>query len=377
MNAVNTDTRETDRRAFADLAKEVSLRMLIEKREENDRYPFGELFTGAIEDAGSVGFYGINLSEEYGGVGMNTGMVAAILEKMSEYDASLAGIIFTNAAALEILDAASVSVENPAVYRGIESLGTVPLAFAAYSAPDEITMPVVHEKGTSVSGKIDYLVLGGIADYAVIPARHEAPNSFSWYLVDLKGAGVEISKPVVSLGLHACPAADITLRGAPARLLGAPGEGPRYFCRMRDRMSLCSAAMSLGIMRGSFQDSLHYTADRFQGGRQIIDWGQVRTMMADMAIGMKVAESCVEAACREMDAGARGWERTAHAAAIHAGELATRACTDGVQLFGGNGYMKDYPQEKRMRDARQVQSLLGMIPLRKMEYIARIIAENE
>ena len=377
MNAVNIDTMETDRQAFADLAKEIGIRRLMERREENDRYPFGELFTDAIQDAGAVGFFGINLPEDQGGIGMNSGMVACILEKICEYDASLSGVIFANAAALEVLSAASARIEKQEIYQSIDSSGVVPLAFPAYSSPGEMEMPAVDEKCTSITGTVEYLVLGDIADYAVIPARHTGPETCSWFLVDMRENGIEKSGPVVSLGLHACPAVDVTFRNVPARLIGAPGEGHRYFSRMRDRMSVCTAAMSLGLMRGSFQDSLRYTADRCQGGRQIIDWSQVRMMLADMAIEMKVAESCVAMACREMDAGVCGWEKTAQAAAIHAGVLATRSCTDGVQLFGGNGYMKDYPQEKRMRDARQVQSLLGMVPLRKMEYIARIIAENE
>lgn len=377
MNTATMDSMAAERQAFADLAKEISLKKLAGKREENDRYPFGELFTDAIRDAGAVGFYGINLPEGLGGVGMNTGMVAAILEKMSEYDASLAGIVFTNAAALEILSAASSNIEDTAIYRAIEGLGAAPVAFPAYASPDEIEMPVADANHAALNGALEYLVLGGIAEYAVIPARHMDAKGFSYYLVNLKDGKIGKSGPVVSLGLHACPAVDITLNNAPARLIGAPGDGQGCFRMMRDRMAVCSAAMSLGLMRGSFRDALQYAADRYQGGRQIIDWGQVRMLLANIAIEMKVAESCLAATCREMDCCVPGWEMTAQAAAIHAGELATRSCTDGVQLFGGNGYMKDYPQEKRMRDARQVQGLLGMVPLRKMDYIARVIAENE
>ena len=134
--------------------------------------------------------------------------------------------------------------------------------------------------------------------------------------------------------------------------------------------------MSVGLMKGSFKEALEYAADRYQGGRQIIDWGQVRMMLANMAILTRIGESCLAAACRELDDAAPGWEKTAVAAAIHLGELANRATTDGVQLLGGNGYMKDYGQEQRMRDARQVQSLLGSALFRKIEVIGQIIEEN-
>jgi len=366
-----------ERLAFANLAKEIAAKKLAERREENDKYPFGELFTDAIKDAGVVGFYGINLPADHGGVGMNAGMVAVILEKLSEIDASLAGIVFTNAAALEILRAASESADVSEIYKSIKSLGATPLAFHSYEGPDEIDMPVANKTGTSIIfGKMNYVPLGGIAEYAVLPAKKQGENGFSYYLIDLRDAGVQKSKPIVSLGLHACPAVVLTMEKVPALLVGTAGEGQKYFLSMRDQMSVCAAAMALGNMRGSLNDALIYTADRYQGGRQIIDWGQVRMMLANMAIETKIAEACLAAACQEMDCNMCGWERTAQAAAIHIGEMANRSCTDGVQLFGGNGYMKDYPQEKRMRDTKQIQCLLGRSLLRKMDYIAEIIKEK-
>lgn len=374
MNLVNENI-DIERQAFADLAKEISLKKLVENREEHDRYPFGELFSDVIKDAGMVGFYGVNLSPEYNGVGMNTGMVAVILDKISEIDASLAGIVFVNAAALEIINAASENTGDMKIYNSIKSIGTVPIAFPAYANPAEIDMPKVNPGHTAISGKIDYLVLGSIADYAVIPARIQNEKTYSYYLVDLKSDKIVRSKPVVSLGMHACPAVDITMDNAPAKLIGTAGMGEIYFDKMRQGMSVCSSAISLGIMRGSFNDALKYTADRYQGGRQIIDWGQVRMMLANMAIELKIAESCQNMVYLELDSKSQGWEKTAKATAIHIGELAIRVTTDGVQLFGGNGYTRDYPQEKRMRDARQAQSLLGMVLFRKIDYIGRIIEE--
>jgi alkylation response protein AidB-like acyl-CoA dehydrogenase len=376
MNAITSDTYAAERQAFAELAKDFSAKKLIEKREEHDRYPFTCLMDDAVRDAGTVGFYGINLPADFGGVDMNATMLAAILEKVSEADAGMAGIIFANAAALEIVRAASADSDCAAVYGGIRTLGVEPVAFQSFSAPEETELPVI-DGGGAVTGKVAYLALGNIAGYAVVPARHLDAHRFSYYLVDLNSPGVRRGDPVVSLGFHSCPAADITLEGAPAVLIGAKGQGPKYFGAMRDAMSVAAAAVSLGIMKGSFRDAMQYAADRYQGGRQIIGWGQVRMMLANMAVEIKIGESCLAAACRGLDGAERGWEMTAMAAAMHTGALAVRATADGVQLFGGNGYTKDYPQEKRMRDARQAHGLLGMALMRKMDYIARIIAENE
>ncbi len=375
MNAINTDSLACERQAFADLAKDFSAKKLVENREEHDRYPFGELFTEAIKDAGIIGFYGINLPVDYGGVGLNAAMVAVIVEKLSEVEAGMAGIVFTNAAALEIIREGAAAKKSDDIYKSTDRFGTAPLAFQSFHAPNEIDMPAAGPGG-ALSGRIDYLTLGGIADFAVVPARSDGEKAFSYYLLDLKNTNVSISKPVVSLGLHSCPAVDVTFEGVPALLIGTQGDGENCYRAMRDRMSLCAAAMSLGLIQGSLKEALEYTADRYQGGRQIIDWGQVRMMIAGMAVKALAAGSCFSSASCDMDGGCIGWEKTALAAAIHLGELANQATTDGVQLLGGNGYMKDYGQEQRMRDARQAQSLLGNALFRKMELAGQIIEES-
>jgi alkylation response protein AidB-like acyl-CoA dehydrogenase len=373
MDVRMTDSIEMERQAFADLARDFSHKQLRANRVKNDCYPFTELFYGAIDNAASIGLYGINLAADYGGVEMNTSMLASIIEKISQVDASLAGTVFTNGAAIEILNSGSQSVGDTSIYRRIDELGVTPLAFCAYADPREQKLPTVDANQKYVSGSIDYLVLGNIANFAVIPVRDIDEKGISYYLIDLRTDAIEKSEPIVSLGLHACPAFDIALNRSPAWRVGKSGHGHQYFEITRQRMSICAAAISLGLMRGAFDDALNYTKERYQGGRQIIDWGQVRMMLANMAIETEIAESCLSMACQKIDRNQNGWQRAAQAAAIHIGEMATRCCTDGVQLFGGNGYTKDFPQEKRMRDSRHVQSLLGMLPLRKIDYIAQTI----
>jgi alkylation response protein AidB-like acyl-CoA dehydrogenase len=89
-------------------------------------------------------------------------------------------------------------------------------------------------------------------------------------------------------------------------------------------------------------------------------------LLGDMAVQVKVAEMVVSEAALVVDQKEPQWELSARAAALHLAELACKLTTDGVQVLGGNGYMKDYGQEKRFRDAKQVQSLMGMAPIRKL-----------
>jgi alkylation response protein AidB-like acyl-CoA dehydrogenase len=130
--------------------------------------------------------------------------------------------------------------------------------------------------------------------------------------------------------------------------------------------------MNAGIMRGSFNEAMAYAKERFQGGCEIINWSEVSMLLAGMAIKVNVAEMCVAQSCQAIDLGGEDWGPSVTAAAIHIHELACEAVTDGIQVLGGNGYMKDYGQEKRYRDARQVQALLGIAPLKKIGIIRQI-----
>ncbi|HPS93637.1 MAG TPA: acyl-CoA dehydrogenase family protein, partial [Deltaproteobacteria bacterium] len=162
---------------------------------------------------------------------------------------------------------------------------------------------------------------------------------------------------------------DVTFSGVKARLVGEEGKGPGYFDAASRKMHVAAAAMNAGIMKGSFNEALAYAKERFQGGREIINWSEVSMILANMLIKANVADLCVAQACQAVRQENGQWGRHCMAAALHVHELACDATSDGIQVLGGNGYMKDYGQEKRYRDARQVQALLGIAPLKKIGLI--------
>jgi alkylation response protein AidB-like acyl-CoA dehydrogenase len=260
--------------------------------------------------------------------------------------------------------------DNAANYAGLL------IAFPSFNNPGETENAARVEKRAEkyvLSGDIEYVVLGGIADSALLPAKVKGEEGYSLFLVNLKGDGIEVSEPVLSLGLHACPAVDMSLSGVEGKLVGNEGEGGGYFEAAVDRLSVAAAAMAAGVMKGSFVEALDYTRERVQGGREIVNWSEVRMLLSGMAVKGKVADMLVDQASRSVDCGEPGWQLDSRAAALHVQEMAADATTDGIQLLGGNGYMKDYGQEKRFRDAKQIQALMGLTPMRKLKYIKRII----
>ncbi len=216
-------------------------------------------------------------------------------------------------------------------------------------------------------------MLGNVAGRAVLPAATGDGAGYSLFLVDLQEEGVRRSDPVLGLGLHACPAVDMHLSGVRGELVGEEGEGPGYYEEAVDRLSAAAAAACCGVMKGSFDAALDYARQRIQGGREIVNWSEVRMILSSMALQGKVAEMLVRQAARAVDGGEPGWRLASRAAALQVQEAAAGVTCDGIQVLGGNGYMQDYGQEKRFRDAQQLQALTGMVPLRRLRYIRRIV----
>ena len=371
---------KSELKPFEELAQSFAGKELARKIEEHDRYPFGEFFLDVLDKAYEVGFLGVTLPEELGGIGRGIATLCVILDGICRVDASLGGIIFTSALAQEIMLVAGAHALAEKIFPKASSAQDFLVACPSFSNPDqEDNLPEAARsgKGYTVSGTIDFLVLGGLASRAVIPARTERGAPFSFFLIDLDQEGIEKSGPVFSLGLHSCPAVDVTIKNAKARLIGKEGSGGIYFQKVSRTLHAAAAAMNAGIMRGSFNEAFAYAKERFQGGCEIINWSEVSMILANMLVKADVADLCVAQACQSLEQGSGQWDRHGIAAALHIHELACDVVTDGIQVLGGNGYMKDYGQEKRYRDAHQVQSLLGVAPMKKIAMIRELAGMND
>jgi alkylation response protein AidB-like acyl-CoA dehydrogenase len=373
-------TLKSELKSFEDLAHNFAVRELTANRKVNDRYPFGPFFDAVLTRAYEVGLLGITLPEECSGTGQGISALCVILDHISAVDASLSGIIFTNALAQEImLSAGGKDILRDILVQGTGA-GSALIAYPAFCNPRETTnkLEAVKINNTySLNGTIEYVVLGGLAGHALVPARIKdrdgGQDGYSFFLIDQGDKGLTKSAPIFSLGLHACPAVDITFTDVPGTLIGREGGGIEYFDHASDRMHAAVAAMQCGIMKGALQEALSYSQERFQGGWEIINWSALRMLLADMVVQVRIADMVVAGAALAVEQQYQQWEISARAAALHLSELACKLTTDGIQVLGGNGYMKDYGQEKRFRDAKHIQALLGLYPLRKLGLVSSIV----
>jgi alkylation response protein AidB-like acyl-CoA dehydrogenase len=97
-------------------------------------------------------------------------------------------------------------------------------------------------------------------------------------------------------------------------------------------------------------------------------------ILGQMAVHVKIADMVVSEAAQAAENQEQHWNLCTRAAALHLSEIACKLTTDGIQCLGGNGYMKDYGQEKRFRDAKHVQAFLGLAPLRKLSMIKDMLS---
>lgn len=368
---------EEDQQAFNKLASDFSTKVLADGVNEYE-YPYKLDPSGILSSVVDLGFFSINLPSENGGLGLGSQPLAGILEQISLIDAGLAGTLFANTAALEIIYVASSSSDCSGIYDIISQAHALPLAFQAYSGPDEASIPALVQKDGAycLYGRADLLVSGSTAPYAVIPAKSD-DGSFSYFLVNLNDKEIKKSGPVVTIGMQSCRPVDVDLDGARGILIGKEGEGKLLFEEVCQRMSYATCGILLGIMKGSFNGALEYCGQRYQGGRMIIQWSDVRMKLAGMGSLIALAETCVYGLKSMFASGSTKAGPSAVSSAVHIGSISTSVTSEGIQLLGGNGYTKDYGQEKRMRDAKQAQCLLGSAPLRKKRFIDSLINETQ
>lgn len=357
------------------MSRDFASRELRAGKEERDRHPFVPLDLDLLRKAEELGFFSL-LQEEAADIPASLQALCLVLENLSMEDAAFAGAVFTNSLSQMVMlqaGRADVPDELRGSGTGEREAGRLPLiAFPPFDFPGEVARGLQAEKRDGdylLTGRAEFVVLGSLARWALLPARTEGVEGFSFFLTALEGEGVEASPPVLSLGLRSCPGVDLVLREASSHLVGKAGEGERYYGSAADLLAVPAAAMSLGVMKGSFREALEYARQRVQGGWEIINWSEVRMLLSQMALHCRSGEMLLAAALRETGKGEAGWEVSSRAAALQVQEMACQVVSDGVQLLGGNGYMRDYGQEKRFRDAHQLKVLLGHHPLRKLEFL--------
>lgn len=374
MTLDTTDDIQQFRRLVESFAED----RLAPLRSTTDRYPFDPaapaMISAVHDEMTELGLLGVTLPEDHGGVGLDLITLCMTLRALAAVDASHAAFVLTNVLAQDILLEAGDTGLLTTVFTSNTASKDTRLSTPSFSDPRRTSrLPqasATDESGPCVvNGTVDDLVLGAFARWAVVPVHIAPAAEFTYVLIDLESAGVKFSEPVISLGLHACPSTDVELTEVPARIIGRAGKGAELFAAVAPRCAAATAAIAAGIMHGALTDASAYTRERTQGGRLLVGWSEVRSLLAEMEMRSRCADLSVEQVGRRMVDGVPESQQDARAVAALVHEMSAVVVDHGVQLFGGGGYTKDYGQEKRYRDARQVQTLLGAPAVKKNDLV--------
>ena len=223
---------------------------------------------------------------------------------------------------------------------------------------------------------------GGVADLTVVFLVSDPESKsrrISAFMVEKGMPGVRIAKLEDKMGIRAIPVAELELKDVKVpveNLLGGrPGMGFKIAMQTLDRARPGVASQAVGLAQGAYEFALLYATKRIQFGQPIAANQMVQQILADMATKIEAARALVHTAARAFDAGEENIGKLSAMAKVFATDVAMQVTTDAVQIFGGYGYMRDYPVEKYMRDAKITQIYEGTNQIQRLVIARALIKE--
>ena len=219
-----------------------------------------------------------------------------------------------------------------------------------------------------INGSKTFITGGSVADTIVVFARTDQDGQdtpareISALIVEKATPGFRVGKLEKKLGIRGSPTAQLFFEDMAvpaANLLGSPGDGFRLAMRVLDHSRPGIAAQALGIAEGAFSVALRYSRERRQFDRPISEFQGIQFMLADMSTRIEAARVLTYASGDALDRGLPEITLTSSMAKVFASDTAMRVTTDAVQVLGGYGYLRDFPVERMMRDAKITQIYEG------------------
>jgi hypothetical protein len=368
-------------RQIVELARDIARRRIESHAAEWDRA--AQLPRDVLNELGTLGFLGMVTPEADDGMGLDTLTYVLALEELAAADASLAlsvGIqhVVQNGWLLPHGSAAQRERWLRPLARG-ELLAGIALteADAGSDAAALRAQAVRQGDGWVLTGTKAWVTNGATADVVIVLARTTAPRpateppgaqGISAFIVPTDLAGYRPGERVDTMGLRASNTVSVALdhlRLAPEHLLGEEGSGFAYALAALGAGRLGTAVVAVGIARRALEHAVAHCAERKQFGRALREFEAVQFKLADMATRVEAARALAHAAAVRRDHG-EDITRQASMAKLLASETAMWVTTQAVQLFGGYGYMRDFPVEKLFRDAKGTEIVDGTSEMQRL-----------
>jgi alkylation response protein AidB-like acyl-CoA dehydrogenase len=379
MNFAPTDEQKMVREMVRKFA-EAQIKPIAAELDRTHRHP-----EEICRQLGEMGLMGVAVPTEYDGAGMDNVTYVMALIEISKACASCGVITSVNNSLYGYPVKAFGTEEQKRKFLAPVAGGKVEGCYAlteSSAGSDAAALKCRAElKGDRyiVNGVKTFITSGNIARYCVLAATTDPARGYKAIInliVDLKNTpGFRVGKVEEKMGLLASGTAELIFEEAevPAEnLLGKPGQGFKQMLSGLDAGRIGIGAQACGIGRAALEDAVEYARERVQFGKPIATFQAIQFKLADMATELDAAELMLLRAAWLEDNGL-DFEKEAAMAKYYASDVAMRAAIEGVQIFGGNGYMKDYPAERHMRDAKICQIYEGTNEIQRVVVARKLI----
>jgi acyl-CoA dehydrogenase len=321
-----------------------------------------------LKKAQELGFTSMNIPQEFGGMGLSLFEECLAGEQLAWGCSGIStAIVVTGLGMLPIIIAGNQEQKEEYCGRIVDG------QLAAYCLTEPEAGSDVAGIKTTARKEGDYYILNGsktfitgatVSNFYTVFAYTDPSTRYkgmSCFIVERDWEGVSVSKPFDKMGQHASDTAAITFDNVkvPAtHLLGKEGIGFIIAMQVFDKSRPGTAASAVGVAQRALDEAISYAKERVSMGKAIWQHQAIGHMIADMAMEVEAARLLVWKSAWEVDAGERNTTTSAFAKA-YAADMAMRVTTNAVQVFGGYGYMAEYPVEKLMRDCKIFQIYEG------------------
>jgi len=351
-----------------DLARRIAEERILPLRaelDEKEEFPWE-----IIKELADADMFRVFIPEEYEGLGGRCLDLCLVIEELSRACGGIAISYAANAlGCLPLIHHGSEEQKKkylPQVASGSRLTAFALTESTAGSDAGNIkTSATRRDGGYVLNGTKQFITNGGEAEiYTVIAMTDPSKGSrgASALVVEKDTPGFSFGKKEQKVGIRASSTRELVFRNCTVpeeNLIGREGSGFIITVRTIDRSRPGVAAQAVGIAQGALEAAVDYARKRVQFGHPISAQQAVQHMLANMATDLEAARALVYAVARNIDSGAKDFAEAAAMAKVFASDMAMRVTLDAVQIFGGAGYMKDYPVEKMMRDAKITQIYEG------------------
>jgi len=380
MDYFLSDTQKEIRALVAKIAQEriVPVRAELDEREE---FP-----SEILKVLAEVGLFGVYVPEEYGGLGGGVLDLCLVTEELSRacsgvavsYAASALGcypmLLYGNA------EQKRKFVSEIAAGTQLAAFGLTE-ASAGSDAGGIRTTARLDGHEYVLNGTKQWITNGGEASVYTIIAmtdKNRGARGASAFIVEKGTPGFSFGKKEKKLGIRASATRELIFedcRIPKENLLGKEGMGFLVAMKTVDKSRPGIGAQAVGIAQGALDEAVNYARQRVQFSQPIISFQAIQHMLADMATQLEAARALVYAVARYVDSNAKYISKEASMAKLFASDVAMKVCVDAVQILGGYGYMRDYPVEKMMRDAKITQIYEGTNQIQRNVIALQLIRE--